>query len=114
LPEKDIFNAGLGGGRHGDGVPVTSKASRNLENIEFPDGTLSSPENPGLHHIFDFSLEHARDSVPILSAQIRTGKNSGPKAERVKHHVRVHPANLSRSRSKEAADNVETISTPNP
>jgi hypothetical protein len=55
--------------RHGDGVPVTSKASSYPENVEFGDGTLISPANLGLHH-FDFSLEHARDSVPILSSQI--------------------------------------------
>jgi hypothetical protein len=73
LPEKDIFNTGLGGGRHGDGVPVTSKAGSNPENIEFGDGTLTCPANPGLHH-FDFSLEHARDSVPILSSQIETAR----------------------------------------
>jgi hypothetical protein len=56
LPENNILDARLGGGRHGDSVPITSQTGSNPKNIEFRDGTLSSAANFGLRH-FRFLLE---------------------------------------------------------
>ena len=46
----NVFDAGLRGGGHGDGVAVASKSGRHPQNIEFGDRTVGSAFDRWVHH----------------------------------------------------------------